>query len=205
MSSLFLIKKPDPELCPIKSLTGYVKLSVGSFINFCAPRSPNLSQTGWGTWTRTKIEGFKGPCPTIRRSPNKNTITLAPKGTFAQLLFLAPAIFVSSHHFGKALLYRPIEIEIVRVGIADEGVDNVPHLLLDILLLFRELFLLGTMEVIYHPREFPTLFEEPSGNSEWLPVWPVILLKESIELLLVLLQTGFLFYFFHMVISSPLQ
>src|SRR3989338_3087516 len=25
---------------------------------------------GWETWNRTKIHGFKGRCPTIRRSPN---------------------------------------------------------------------------------------------------------------------------------------
>ncbi len=26
----------------------------------------------WGTWIRTKIDGFKGRCPTVRRSPKKN-------------------------------------------------------------------------------------------------------------------------------------
>src|SRR3989344_4261047 len=25
---------------------------------------------GWGTWNRTKINGSKGHCPTVRRSPN---------------------------------------------------------------------------------------------------------------------------------------
>ena len=29
----------------------------------------------WGTWNRTKILGFKGPCPTFRRSPNKRTVS----------------------------------------------------------------------------------------------------------------------------------
>ncbi len=29
-----------------------------------------LAHVGWGTWNRTKINGFKGHCPTVRRSPN---------------------------------------------------------------------------------------------------------------------------------------
>ena len=30
-----------------------------------------LAQVCWETWNRTKINGFKGHCPTFRRSPNK--------------------------------------------------------------------------------------------------------------------------------------
>lgn len=32
-----------------------------------ASRSPDLACVGCGAWTRTKIDGFKGRCPTIRR------------------------------------------------------------------------------------------------------------------------------------------
>ena len=30
-----------------------------------------MATKGWETWNRTKIHGFKGRCPTVRRSPNE--------------------------------------------------------------------------------------------------------------------------------------
>lgn len=30
----------------------------------------NCAQRGWGAWTRTKINGTRNRCPTIRRHPN---------------------------------------------------------------------------------------------------------------------------------------
>ncbi len=32
----------------------------------------NLALVGWETGNRTPIKGFKGLCPTVRRSPNIN-------------------------------------------------------------------------------------------------------------------------------------
>ena len=38
----------------------------------------------WGTGSRTPIKGFKGLCPTIRRSPNKLFRTVLPLDLHAQ-------------------------------------------------------------------------------------------------------------------------
>ena len=38
-----------------------------------------------GTWIRTMIDGFKGRCPTIRRSPNKNVFNLNEKRPASQI------------------------------------------------------------------------------------------------------------------------
>ena len=34
-----------------------------------ACHSVALAKDGWGTWIRTMADGFKGRCPTTRRSP----------------------------------------------------------------------------------------------------------------------------------------
>ena len=40
---------------------------------------------GWGTGIRTPILGFKGPCPTIRRSPNRRSYNIF--GTIEENMF----------------------------------------------------------------------------------------------------------------------
>ena len=47
------------------------------YIKYCmAFKTLSLSKC-WETWNRTKIHGFKGRCPTVRRSPNITIFRLA--------------------------------------------------------------------------------------------------------------------------------
>src|SRR3989344_7274956 len=55
-----------------------VKILERFFYESDALRTPNLSQGGWGAWTRTRIPSSKGMCHTIRRLPKNILLSNDP-------------------------------------------------------------------------------------------------------------------------------
>lgn len=51
---------------------------------------------GWGTWTRTTIDGVRDRCPTIRRSPNQ-------EGAHINVSKFIRQMQISFRHFSPAI------------------------------------------------------------------------------------------------------